>query len=138
MRYAVISKGLSPVQLETEVKKVGASNLVKTRLVGQLFCEMDEEQSRTLARVSGLILKQLKEYKTGLKSLNESWLDTSQEGISELILSVMAWANNNEKKKISDNTKAGLVRARLEGKILGRHSLSCQCKKHKQTPPLIV
>lgn len=64
MRYAVISKGLNPEQLETEVKKVGAGNIVKTKLVGQLFCEMDEEQAKALARVSGLILKPLKEYKT--------------------------------------------------------------------------
>ncbi len=64
MRYAVISKGLTPAQLETEAKKVGAGNIVKTKLVGQLFCEMDEEQARTLARVAGLILRQLKEYKT--------------------------------------------------------------------------
>ncbi|AQU05308.1 peptidase S8 [Dehalococcoides mccartyi] len=64
MRYAVISKGLSPTQIEAEVKKVGAESIVKTRLVGQIFCEMNEEQTKTLTRVPGLILKQLKEYKT--------------------------------------------------------------------------
>ena len=64
MRYAVIAKGLNPVQLEMEVKKVGAGDIVKTKLVGQLFCEMDEEQAKTLAQMPGLILKQLKEYKT--------------------------------------------------------------------------
>lgn len=82
-------------------------------------------------------IKQLRDYKTGLKSLEESWLDTSQDGVADLVLSVMAWANNNEKKKISSNTKAGLVRARLEGKILGRHPKGCECKKHKKTPPFI-
>jgi len=64
MRYAVISKGLNPAQLEAEVKKAGAESIVKTKLVGQIFCEMNEEQRKTLARVPGLILKQLKEYKT--------------------------------------------------------------------------
>ena len=64
MRYAVIAKGLTPTQLETEVKKAGAVDIVKTKLVGQIFCEMDEEQAKALAQVSGLILKQLKEYKT--------------------------------------------------------------------------
>lgn len=63
MRYAVIAKGLSPARLETEAKKVGAVDIVKTKLVGQLFCEMNEEQAKTLARIPGLILKQLKEYK---------------------------------------------------------------------------
>ncbi len=64
MRYAVIAKGLSPLQLEMEVKKVGAGNIVKTKLVGQLFCEMDDEQAQLLADVTGLIVKPLKEYKT--------------------------------------------------------------------------
>jgi DNA invertase Pin-like site-specific DNA recombinase len=89
-----------------------------------------ESISNTMAYI-----KQLRQFNTSLKSLNESWLDTSQEGISELILSVMAWANNNEKKKISDNTKAGLVRAKAEGKLCGRHPKDCQCKKHRKTPP---
>lgn len=65
-------------------------------------------------------IKQLRDYKTGLKSLQESWLDTSQDGVSDLVLGVMSWANNEEKKKISDNTKAGLARARAQGKVLGR------------------
>ncbi len=64
MRYAVISKGLVLSQLEAEVKKLGAGNIVKTKLVGQLFCEMNEEQARALANASGLILKRVKEYKT--------------------------------------------------------------------------
>jgi DNA invertase Pin-like site-specific DNA recombinase len=81
-------------------------------------------------------INQLRQYKTALKSLNESWLDTSQEGITELVLSVMAWASAEERKKISQNTKAGLQRARAEGKRCGRHPLDCQCPKHrKQTPP---
>ena len=63
MRYAVISKGLSPAQLEAEVKKVGAQRIVNTRLMGQLFCEMDEEQAKALSKTPGLVLKQPKEYK---------------------------------------------------------------------------
>lgn len=80
-------------------------------------------------------INQLRSYKTGLKSLQESWIDTTQEGVTELVLSVMAWASAEERKKISANTKAGLVRARAEGKILGRHPKDCQCKKHRKTPP---
>lgn len=83
-------------------------------------------------------IKQLRDFKCGLKSLNESWLDTSQEGVSDLVLGVMAWANNNEKKKISQNTKAGLATARLKGKRLGRHPLDCDCPKHKKPPYSVV
>lgn len=65
-------------------------------------------------------IKQLRDYKTGLKSLNESWLDTSTEGVAELILAVMAWSAAEEKKKISQNTKAALARKKAEGMVLGR------------------
>ncbi len=64
MRYALISRGLSPAQLETEALKAGAREVQKTRFLGQLFCELDEEQAKALARVPGLAVKQTKEYKT--------------------------------------------------------------------------
>ncbi len=64
MRYAVISKGLSLVQLEDEALKAGAREVQKTKLLTQLFCELDEGQAKALAGVSGLVVKQLKEYRT--------------------------------------------------------------------------
>lgn len=65
-------------------------------------------------------IKQLKEYKTGLKSIQESWLDTSQEGVSELLIAIFAWVAKEEKRKISERTKAGLAKLRLKGIKLGR------------------
>jgi DNA invertase Pin-like site-specific DNA recombinase len=65
-------------------------------------------------------IKVLKDYKTGLKSLQESWLDTSQEGMGELMIAFLSWAAAEEKRKISERTKAGLQRKKLEGKVLGR------------------
>ncbi len=64
MRYSVISKGISPAQLEAEVKKIGAVNVTQARLLGQIFCEMDEAQIKALAAVPGVIVKPIKEYKT--------------------------------------------------------------------------
>lgn len=65
-------------------------------------------------------IQTLKTYKTSLKSLQESWLDTSQEGVAELLLAFMAWVAAEEKRKISERTKAGLARKRSEGQVLGR------------------
>lgn len=65
-------------------------------------------------------IKQLRQYKTGLKSLQESWLDTSQDGVADIMLAVMAWVAEQEKKRISERTKAALARKKSEGKILGR------------------
>lgn len=65
-------------------------------------------------------IKQLRKYGVALRSYQESWCDTSQEGITDMILAVMSWAAAEERKKISDRTKAGLERARRQGKRLGR------------------
>ncbi len=63
MRYAVITKGLTPERLQTEVKKAGASNVKETRLLGQIFCELDREQAERLAGTNGLAVKPVKEYR---------------------------------------------------------------------------
>ena len=65
-------------------------------------------------------IKQLKEYRTGLKSLQESWLDTSQEGVAELLIAIFAWVAKEEKRKISERTKAGLAKLKAKGVKLGR------------------
>lgn len=65
-------------------------------------------------------IKQLRDHNCGLKSLQESWLDTRQEGIGDALIGIMAWTASQERKRISDRTKAGLARARAKGKKLGR------------------
>ncbi len=63
MRYSVISKGLTPAQLEAEIKKVGGRDIVRTQLLGHIFCELDEEQAKALSKVPGLAVKPMKEYR---------------------------------------------------------------------------
>jgi len=65
-------------------------------------------------------MERLEESKVGLKSLQDSWLDTSNKGVGELILAVMSWVAKQERERISERTKAGLLRARADGKLLGR------------------
>ena len=64
MRYSIISKGLTQSQLEREAKKVGARDIKSTRLLNQVFCEMDEGQAKALARVPGLVVKPVREFRT--------------------------------------------------------------------------
>ena len=64
MRYSIVSKGLSLAQIEAEAKRVGAGNMVKTKLLGQVFCDLNAEQVKALSAVPGLLVKSLKEYKT--------------------------------------------------------------------------
>ena len=64
-------------------------------------------------------IQKLKRRGVGLRSLTESWLDTSQEGITEIVLAIMSWASAEERKKISERTKAGIQRLKRIGKWKG-------------------
>lgn len=66
-------------------------------------------------------LSKLEEYNVGLKSLQESWLDTSDKGLGQLLIAIFSWVARQERERISERTKAGLQRAKASGKILGRH-----------------
>jgi serine protease AprX len=63
MRYSITSKSLSLAQIESEALKVGARDIRVTKLLNQLFCELDEPQARALAGVSGLVVKPVKEFR---------------------------------------------------------------------------
>jgi len=76
-------------------------------------------------------IKQLKERGIWLKSMTESWLDTGQEGITEIILAIMSWSASEERKKISERTKAGIARRRAIGQWKGGRP-----KKEKRGVPL--
>lgn len=65
-------------------------------------------------------INQLKQYKTALKSYQETWLDTTDNGVGELLLTIMSWVAKNEKERISERTKAALSRKKANGVILGR------------------
>jgi DNA invertase Pin-like site-specific DNA recombinase len=64
-------------------------------------------------------LRQLRERGIYLKSLTESWLDTQNEGITDVVLAIMAWAAAEERKRISERTKAGIARRRAIGQWRG-------------------
>lgn len=86
-------------------------------------------------------IKQLKERGVWLKSQTESWLDTSQEGITDIVLAIMSWASAEERKKISERTKAGMARKKAQGIHIGRPKkrepfLSEQSHEGEITPPL--
>jgi len=65
-------------------------------------------------------IKILKRNNVGLKSLQEHWLDTSDSPTAELLLAIMSWVGQQERKRISERTRAGLARAKKQGKKLGR------------------
>lgn len=51
-----------------------------------------------------------------LKSMTESWLDTGKDNpISEVILAIMSWVAQEERRKISERTKLGIQRRKNLG-----------------------
>lgn len=56
-------------------------------------------------------LKRLKHHHVSLKSLQEPWLDTSDTGMGELLISIFSWVAAQERKRISERTKAGMLRS---------------------------
>ena len=65
-------------------------------------------------------LEELRKNGVALKSLQESWLDTSDQGMGQLLIAIFSWVARQEKERISERTKAGLQRAKAGGKKLGR------------------
>jgi serine protease AprX len=63
MRYSVSSRIMTTAELETRIKSVGGKDISATRLIGQVFCDLDEEQAKALSRVPGMMVKELKDFK---------------------------------------------------------------------------
>ena len=56
-------------------------------------------------------------------SVREGWLDTSGP-VRPLLVAIFGWVAEQERTRLIERTKAGLERARREGKPLGRPRLS--------------
>ena len=65
-------------------------------------------------------LQRLKNNNVSVRSLRESWLDTTDESLSQLLLAIFSWVAQQERLRIVERTKAGLDRALRDGKRLGR------------------
>ncbi len=61
-------------------------------------------------------LKILKQSNVALKSLQESWLDTRDEGMSELFIAIFSWVAKQERERLVERIKAGLKGKKNVGK----------------------
>ncbi len=78
-------------------------------------------------------MKKLKFAGVGITSLQEPWMNIDDEGIGQLLLSLWAWLAKEERRKISERTKAGLARVKRAGKKLGRPVGSKDKKRRKKS-----
>lgn len=64
---------------------------------------------------------------TALISMTEQWLDTrSDNPMTPLVLAIMAWASSEERRKISERTKAGIRQRRAIGQWKGGRPKKCK------------
>lgn len=84
-----------------------------------LFWALDRF-SREGIRKTIAYLERLDQCGVALKSHTEPFLDTDNELIAHIVLGVTSYYAQQEALRISDRTKAGLERARRQGKVLGR------------------
>ena len=121
MNYEIISEyvdkmsGANPAR--PEFRRMMQDAMLR-RFQGVVVWKLDRFSREGIMNTMAYI-KKLKGRGVWLKSMTESWLDTSQEGITEIILAIMSWAAAEERKKISDRTKAGIARRRAIGQWKG-------------------
>jgi DNA invertase Pin-like site-specific DNA recombinase len=84
-----------------------------------LFWALDRF-SREGIRKTIAYLQRLDDCGVAFKSRTEPFLDTDNELIAHIVLGVSSYYAQQEALRISDRTKAGLERARRNGRILGR------------------
>ncbi|MDA8333301.1 MAG: recombinase family protein [Candidatus Dormibacteraeota bacterium] len=69
-------------------------------------------------------------------SLHEAWTEAGGE-LRELLLAITAWAARMESQRRSERTKAGLERARAEGKRIGRPLGAKDSRKRRRSGYLL-
>ena len=80
-----------------------------------LVWKLDRFSRENMSNVVSYIT-QLKNRGIALMSLTENWVDTRKENpTSELVIAFMSWAAAEERRKISERTKAGIRRLRAIG-----------------------
>lgn len=85
-----------------------------------LVWALDRLSREGIARMTGY-LEQFKNYGVKVMSHQESWLDTSGP-VSDLLIAIFGWVAKQERLRIRERVLAGLERAKLKGKKLGRPS----------------
>ena len=72
--------------------------------------KLDRFSRENMNIVLSYIIK-LRSYDVAIMSLTESWFDTRKDNpMTDLVLAIMSWVASEERRKISERTKAGIRR----------------------------
>jgi DNA invertase Pin-like site-specific DNA recombinase len=109
-------------------------NHIKTHDVARLYVAEISRIGRTMRETLstiGMIEEDLGVMVFSI-SLKESWLNSTDPSVRSLILSIFAWTSEWERNILIERTKAGIERARKEGKHIGRPKEKIDWKKVKK------
>lgn len=85
------------------------------------------------------IIDQIKEKGAGLKSLNETWLDTTSDNpMNEFLLTIFSGLVQFERKTIKQRQEEGIEIAKSEGKYKGRKTKLIEGGKEEQRMKAII
>ncbi len=96
-----------------------------------LFWALDRLSREGIVKTIGY-LEQLKGWGVGWRSYTQPFLDTGNEMVTGIVLSVLAAVAAQERISISLRTKAGLARAVNAGRVLGRRPVKVDVHKARQ------
>jgi len=113
--YVDRGSGANPARVEFRRMM---NDALARRFSGILVWRLDRF-SREGALSTMSYIKELRSRGIFLKSLTEGWLDTENGGITDVVLAIMAWVAEEERRKISERTKAGIARRRAIGQWKG-------------------
>jgi DNA invertase Pin-like site-specific DNA recombinase len=87
-----------------------------------VFWALDRLSREGIVKTLGY-LEQLRGWGVGWRSYTQPFLDTGNEMVNGIVLSVLAAVAKQERITVSERTKAGLQRAVRSGKTLGRRAV---------------
>jgi DNA invertase Pin-like site-specific DNA recombinase len=87
-----------------------------------LFWALDRLSREGIVKTLGY-LEQLRAWGVGWRSYTQPFLDTGNEMVNGIVLSVLAAVAKQERITLSERTRAGLQRAVKDGKKLGRRAV---------------
>jgi DNA invertase Pin-like site-specific DNA recombinase len=103
----------------------------KFRIV--LVWALDRLSREGSAAILGIVTK-LSRYGVRVLSYQESWTEAPGE-LGELLFAIAGWVARMESQRRSERTKAGLARAKAQGKRLGRPPGSKDKRRRRKRPP---
>jgi len=108
------------------------ADAMQRKFMAVLVWKLDRFSREAMSVQVGRI-QALKQRGVAIKSLTESWCDTSQENpISDVVLAIMAWAAAEGRRKISERTKAGIRKRKNIGQWKGGRPKGSKDKKPRK------